>query len=237
MTDLSALPLWPDTVTASTPTGPAPSAPTPPAAPGATPPQLQRLHPDKPVGQFRTDDLVAFVPQRGWDDPRGRRDRPQLPHRPAVTVRLGPSRRTHPHRPRLAARPTHPHPPPAGVAGPLAHRNSDRRPARHRRPRRLASQRDRSLLMLGLFAGLRCGELNRLRWRNVTSTTPSSRPRQRRPSRDRPSAAAAPRATRRLARDSPRNSMASPATRPSYRCSRRPTVTRPRSRCDNRSRH
>jgi hypothetical protein len=32
--------------------------------------KLQRLHPGKPVGGFTTDDLVAFVTQRGWDSPR-----------------------------------------------------------------------------------------------------------------------------------------------------------------------
>jgi hypothetical protein len=31
---------------------------------------LQRLHPDKAIGGFTTDDLVAFVTQRGWDSPR-----------------------------------------------------------------------------------------------------------------------------------------------------------------------
>ena len=31
---------------------------------------LQRLHPDTAVGGFRTDDLVAFVTQRGWTTPR-----------------------------------------------------------------------------------------------------------------------------------------------------------------------
>ena len=32
--------------------------------------KLQRLHPGKRVGGFTTDDLVAFVTQRGWDTPR-----------------------------------------------------------------------------------------------------------------------------------------------------------------------
>src|SRR3954471_23784666 len=32
--------------------------------------KLQRLHPGKPIGGFTTDDLVAFVTQRGWDTPR-----------------------------------------------------------------------------------------------------------------------------------------------------------------------
>jgi hypothetical protein len=30
----------------------------------------QRLHPNKRVGAFTTDDLVAFVTQRNWDSPR-----------------------------------------------------------------------------------------------------------------------------------------------------------------------
>jgi hypothetical protein len=32
--------------------------------------RLQRLHPATSLGGFRTDDVVAFVTQRGWDGPR-----------------------------------------------------------------------------------------------------------------------------------------------------------------------
>ncbi len=71
MTDPADLLLWPDTVDAFY----ADRACSLRAAAtrttwGYTYRKLQRLHPGKPVGAFTTDDLVAFVTQRGWDTPR-----------------------------------------------------------------------------------------------------------------------------------------------------------------------
>ena len=172
MTDVSdpaALPLWPDTVTAfyadracsirSDATR---------KTWGYTYRWLQRLHPDKTVGKFTTDDLVAFVTQRGWDTPRwapatARNYRiafqslfgwahhaERIPIDPAwrlgQLVRIRRRRVWSPHW--LTE---------TQIASLFA--TADRGD--------IVSMRDRSLLMLGLFAGLRTGELHRLRWRDV----------------------------------------------------------------------
>lgn len=170
MADPAQLPLWPDTVEAfyadracsirSVATR---------RSWGYTYRRLQRLHPDTPVGGFRTDDLVAFVTQRGWDGPRwasatARNYRvacqslfgwahhaERIPIDPAwrlgQLVRIRRVRVWQPHwltEPQIALL------------------------LRQVEAPGLRTQRDRTLLMLGLFAGLRTGELHRLRWRQIS---------------------------------------------------------------------
>ena len=129
---------------------------------------LQRLLPDKPVGGFSTDDLVAFVTQRGWDSPqwapstaRNYRSAFQslfgwahaagrIPVDPAW--RLGQRvriRRVRVWQPHWLTEPQ--------IAALLALTPGDDD----------VSQRDRTLLMLGLFAGLRTGEMSGLTWRRT----------------------------------------------------------------------
>ncbi len=129
---------------------------------------LQRRHPGKPVGLFTTDDLVAFVTQRGWDTPRwssatARNYRIAMQslfgwahHAERITIdpawRLGQLvriRRVRTWQPHWLTE--------TQIAALL--RTVDGNDT--------SSQRDRSLLMLGLFAGLRTGELHRLRWCDV----------------------------------------------------------------------
>ena len=71
MTELADLPLWPDTVDAFYVDHACSirSAATRKTW-GYTYRTLQRLHPNKPVGAFTTDDLVAFVTQQNWGGPR-----------------------------------------------------------------------------------------------------------------------------------------------------------------------
>jgi hypothetical protein len=83
MDDLASLPLWPDTVDAFY----ADRACSIRSAAtlntwSYTYRWLQGLHPDKSLGGFRTDDLVAFVTQRGWDTPRWAQHEPSPPGRP-----------------------------------------------------------------------------------------------------------------------------------------------------------
>jgi len=71
MTDPADLLVWPDTVTAFyADRGYSLRSAATRTTWGYTYRKLQRLHPGKPVGGFTTDDLVAFVTQRGWDTPR-----------------------------------------------------------------------------------------------------------------------------------------------------------------------
>jgi len=71
MTDPADLLVWPDTVTAFyADRGYSLRSAATRTTWGYTYRKLQRLHPGKPVGGFMTDDLVAFVTQRGWDTPR-----------------------------------------------------------------------------------------------------------------------------------------------------------------------
>jgi len=124
--------------------------------------KLQRLHPGKPIGGFTTDDLVAFVTQRGWDTPRwstatARNYRVAMEalfgwahHAERIPVdpawRLGQLvriRRTRTWQPHWLTE--------SQIAALLRRADGDD----------LAAQRDRTLLMLGLFAGLRTGELHR----------------------------------------------------------------------------
>ena len=68
---LAALPLWPDTVDAFyADRARAIRSDATPKTWGYTYRWIQRLHPDKAIGDFTTDDLVAFVTQRDWDGPR-----------------------------------------------------------------------------------------------------------------------------------------------------------------------
>ena len=166
---LAALPLWPDTVTAfyadracsirSDATR---------KTWGYTYRWIQRLHPDKPIGGFTTDDLVAFVTQRGWDGPRWASSTARN-YRTAVQSLFGwahhagrididPAWRLG-HRVRIRrVRVWQPHwLTEAQIAALLAATEGDD----------LLSIRDRAALMLGLFAGLRTGEMHRLRWRDV----------------------------------------------------------------------
>jgi integrase/recombinase XerC len=166
---LAALPLWPDTIDAfyadracsirSDATR---------KTWGYTYRWIQRLHPGKPIGGFTTDDLVAFVTQRGWDGPRwasstARNYRTALQslfgwahHAGRIDVdpawRLG-------HRVRIRrVRVWQPHwLTEAQIAALLQTTDGDD----------LLMLRDRAVLMLGLFAGLRTGEMHRLRWRDV----------------------------------------------------------------------
>jgi integrase/recombinase XerC len=161
---LAALPLWPDTVTAfyadracsirSDATR---------KTWGYTYRWIQRLHPGKAVGDFTTDDLVAFVTQRRWASSTARNYRTALQslfgwahHAGRIDIdpgwRLG-------HRLRIRrVRVWQPHwLTEAQIAALLATTDGDG----------LLSLRDRAALMLGLLAGLRTGEMHRLRWRDV----------------------------------------------------------------------
>jgi integrase len=166
---LAALPLWPDTVNAfyadracsirSDATR---------KTWGYTYRRIQRLHPDKAIGEFSTDDLVAFVTQRGWEGPRwasstARNYRTALQslfgwahHAGRIDVdpawRLGHRvriRRVRVWQPHWLTEPQ--------IAALLQTTDGDD----------LRSMRDRAALMLGLFAGLRTGEMHRLRWRDL----------------------------------------------------------------------
>ncbi len=166
---LAALPLWPDTVEAfyadracsirSDATR---------KTWGYTYRWIQRRHPDKTIGEFSTDDLVAFVTQRGWDGPRwasatARNYRTALQSlfgwaHHAGRIELDPAWRLG-HRVRIRrVRVWQPHwLTEAQIAALLATTDGDD----------LLSIRDRAVLMLGLFAGLRTGEMHRLRWRDI----------------------------------------------------------------------
>lgn len=164
--ELAALPLWPDTVTAFyADRACAIRADSTRKTWGYTYRWIQRLHPDKPIGGFSTDDLVAFVTQREWAGPRwapstARNYRTALQslfgwahHSGRIDVdpawRLG-------HRVRIRrVRVWQPHwLTEAQIAALLATTDGEK----------LLSVRDRAVLMLGLFAGLRTGEMHRLRW-------------------------------------------------------------------------
>jgi integrase len=166
---LAALPLWPDTVTAFyADRACAIRAESTRKTWGYTYRWIQRLHPGKPIGGFSTDDLVAFVTQRGWDGPRwasstARNYRTALqslfgwPHH-ASRIDTDPAWRLG-HRVRIRrVRVWQPHwlteP---QIAALLRTTSGDD----------LLSMRDRAALMLGLFAGLRTGEMHRLRWCDV----------------------------------------------------------------------
>ena len=130
--------------------------------------RLQHLHPDKKVGEFSADDLVAYVTQRAGTAPTGRRYRLATSASPCPGCSAGP---TSP-----AACPTDP----AAQLGRLVRIPHQRARAPHwlndiqiaaliatTNRDRLADRRDRVVLMLGLLAGLRTGEMCALRWRNV----------------------------------------------------------------------
>jgi integrase len=170
MDDPASLPLWPDTVTAfyADRACSIRSAATRKTW-GYTYRWLQRLHPDKPLSGFRTDDLVAFVTQRDWDGPRWAsatarnylialqslfgwaHHAERIPIDPAWRLgQLVPIRRVRVWQPRLTEHQI------AALLRTVI--GAD-----------LTSRRDRTLLMLGLFAGLRTGELHRLCWRDITT--------------------------------------------------------------------
>ena len=71
MADPTQLPLWPDTVAAFyADRACSIRSDTTRKSWGYTYRRLQHLHPATSVGEFRTDDLVAFVTQRNWDGRR-----------------------------------------------------------------------------------------------------------------------------------------------------------------------
>lgn len=131
-------------------------------------PQTATAAPGKPIGGFTTDDLVAFVTQRGWDTPRwstatARNYRvameslfgwahhaERIPIDPAWRLaQLVRIRRTRTWQPHWLTE--------SQIAALLREADADD----------LTARRDRTLLMLGLFAGLRTGELHRLCWHNI----------------------------------------------------------------------
>ena len=169
MTDLGALPLWPDTVEAfyadrscsirSERTR---------KSWGYAYRRLQLLHPGKPVGGFRLDDLVAFVTQRGWDGSKWAantarnyrtalcslfdwaHEAGRIPADPSRRLgRVVRIRRVKVSHPDWLTEPQ--------IAMLLRSAGGDD----------LASRRARLLLMLGLFAGLRTGELRAVQWRDI----------------------------------------------------------------------
>ena len=135
---------------------------------GYTYAQLQRRHPDKQLRDFSADDLVAFLTQQddagprwapttvrayriclqslfGWARATGRIDTDPT-HDIAKRVRIRPGRVRTPHW--LSE---------AQIGGLLATTEG----------KGLLQQRDRIVLMLGIFTGLRAGEIGALRWRHV----------------------------------------------------------------------
>ncbi len=169
MTDPADLMLWPDTVDAfyDDRACSVRSAATRKTW-GYTHRMLQRRHPGKAVGSFTTDDLVAFVTQRGWEARRwssatARNYRIAMQslfgwahHAERIPVdpawRLGQLVRIR------RVRTWQPHWLTEGQIVALLRTADDHD---------LTSKRDRTVLMLGLFAGPRTGDLQRLRWRSV----------------------------------------------------------------------
>ena len=130
---------------------------------------IQRLHPGKPISGFTTDDLVASVAQRGWNGPRWASSAARNYRTAALQSLFGwahhagridpdPAWRLG-HRVRIRrVRVWQPHwLTEAQIAALLRTTDGDD----------LLPMRDRAALMLGFFAGLRTGEMQRLRWCDV----------------------------------------------------------------------
>lgn len=130
--------------------------------------RLDRLNDHKPIVDYRTDDLVAYVTQRGWDGPRWA-PLTARNHRTAMSSLFGWAH--------LAGRiPTDPSAP----LGRLVRIRQQRARTLHwlndhqiaalmatTDTEQLIDRRDRIIVLLGLLAGLRTGEISRLRWHNV----------------------------------------------------------------------
>jgi integrase len=135
---------------------------------GYTYAQLQRRHPDKRVRDFTADDLVAFLTQQDHTGPRWAPTTVRA-YRICLESLFGWAYATG----RVDTDPTE------GIG-----RRVRIRPGRVRTPHwlteaqivallattnglGLVDQRDRVVLMLGIFSGLRAGEIGALRWRHV----------------------------------------------------------------------
>jgi integrase len=130
--------------------------------------RLDRLNGGKPIVEYTPDDLVAYITQRNWDGPRWA-PLTARNHRTALCSLFGWAHLVG----RIPADPS-------ALLGRLVRIRQQRARTVHwlndaqiaaliatTDIDRLADRRDRILLMLGLLAGLRTGEISRLRWRDV----------------------------------------------------------------------